>query len=264
MMKFTLQLVIDNELGQSYIEKIIELKKNNLPSHCLGLSLLESKEILKNTQQKMLITQINEHLESQKTCSCCHQKRRIKGHETFQYHTLFGTVVLPNLRLYHCHCNKTKDKTYSALNDWLHEHNSPELQYIETKWAAHFSYQKTSELLQDLLPLHITHNAVTVKNHLHKIAKRQEVELEGKPICVSGCENEWAKLPKPNKPLIVGSDGGYVRSCYDKNKNFEVIVGKVYSETKPAKRFGLVPFNDAFYRTQAIHSRITKNRSRSW
>lgn len=56
MMKFTLQLVIDNELGQSYIEKIIELKKNNLPSHCLGLSLLESKEILKNTQQKMLIT----------------------------------------------------------------------------------------------------------------------------------------------------------------------------------------------------------------
>jgi len=81
---------------------------------------------------------------------------------------------------------------------------------------------------------------VTVRNHLHKIAKRQELELEGKPLCLSGCENELAQLPKPGKPLIVGMDGGYVRSTHDKHKNFEVVVGKVYSETKSAKRFGLV------------------------
>ncbi len=206
----------------------------------MGLSLLESRQLLKKLQQKIIVNQANEYLSSQKLCEQCHHKRRIKSHETLQYRTLFGTIVLPNLRLYHCNCDNAEDKTYSALKEWLTEPISPELQYIETKWASYLSYQKTTELLQDILPIGLTHNGVTVRNHLHKIAKRQDSELEGKPSCLSGCENEWAKLPRPDKPLIVGADGGYVRSCRDKQKNFEVIVGKVYSETKPAKRFGLV------------------------
>ena len=173
-------------------------------------------------------------------CEHCHHKRRIKGHETFQYRTLFGTVVLPNLRLYNCACNNAHGKTFSVLNDWLNEHTSPELQYIETKWASHLSFHKTSELLKDVLPIHLTHNAATVRHHLHKIAQRKETDLEGKPRYMSGCENEWATLPKPDKPLTVGLDGGYVRQWRDKNKNFEVIVGKSFSKTKSAKRFGFV------------------------
>lgn len=120
------------------------------------------------------------------------------------------------------------------------EHTSPELQYIETKWASYISYDRTASLLQDVLPVGTTQNAATVRNHLHKIAKRQESELEGKPMCISGCANDWANLPKPDKPMVVGIDGGYVRSWENKHNNFEVIVGKSFSKTKSAKRFGLV------------------------
>lgn len=240
MMKFTLQLVTENESGNKHTDEILKLDKTNQPSYCLGLSLLESKQLLQTLQQKILVAEVNQYLESQKSCPCCQHKRRIKGHETFQYRTLFGTVVLPNLRLYNCGCDNAHGKIYSVLNDWLKEHNSPELQYIETKWASHLSYHKASSLLQDLLPIHLTHNAVTVRSHLHKAIQKQEKELETVSLEVSGCENMLAQLPKPDKPLVVGSDGGYVRSCYDKHKNFEVIVGRVYSKTKSAKRFGFV------------------------
>ena len=126
------------------------------------------------------------------------------------------------------------------MQAWLPEHTSPEFQYIETKWASYMSFNKTSELLADVLPIRPSHNKETVRNHLHKSAKKQESELEDKPLCISGCANDWAKLPKPDKPITVGIDGGYVRSCVDKRRNFEVIIGKSFSKTKAAKRFGFV------------------------
>jgi hypothetical protein len=92
---------------------------------------------------------------------------------------------------------------------------------------------------------------------LHKIAKRQEAELTGKPLCISGCANQWAKLPKPGKPLTLGIDGGYVRSCVDKQSNFEVIVGKSFSKTQPAKRFGFVQAMDKRPQRRLLH--ILKN-----
>ena len=149
-------------------------------------------------------------------------------------------MVIPSLRLYQCGCSGVPTKTFSLLGSWLPEHISPELQYIETKWASSMSFNKTSELLSDVLPISATYNGVTVRRHLHKIAKRQESELEDKPKCISGCANEWARLPKPDKPITVGIDGGYVRSCTDKRSNFEVVIGKSFSKTKPTKRFGFV------------------------
>src|SRR5664279_4755887 len=30
---------------------------------------------------------------------------------------------------------------------------------------------------------------------------------------ITGCPAEWAELPRPDLPLVVGLDGGYVHSC---------------------------------------------------
>jgi hypothetical protein len=77
--------------------------------------------------------------------------------------------------------------------------------------------------------------------------------LQGKPICVSGCQMEWAKLPRPDKPMTVGIDGGYVRHWLDKRSNFEVIVGKSFSKTKSPKRFGLVQSMDKRPQRRLLH-----------
>ena len=252
-MKFKIQIVLDDSDGNTQIEDVIQLAKNNDQGYCAGLLLHEAKQLLKNIQQKIVLHQARNYTDSHRACPCCHKQRRIKGYCPLQFKTLFGIVMIPSLRLYQCQCSDKPMKTINLLQSWLLEHTSPELQYIETKWASYMSFDKVSELLTDILPVRPTHNGKTVRNHLHKIAKRQESELEGKPLCISGCANEWAKLPKPDKPITVGIDGGYVRSCVDKRVNFEVIVGKSFSKTKLAKRFGLVQTMDKHPQRRLLH-----------
>ena len=85
------------------------------------------------------------------------------------------------------------------------------------------------------------------------IAKQQESELENKPNSISGCPRDWGNLPKPDKPITVGIDGGYIRNWHQKNTNFEIIAGKSFSKTKSAKRFGLVQKLDDKPRKRLMH-----------
>lgn len=254
-MKFKIQITLEDEQGQIQVEDVIRLEKNpNERGYCAGLSLQESKQLLKILQQKIILFEAQSYTNLHRACPCCHKQRRIKDCRYIQYKTLFGTVVIPSLRLYNCKCSSDSAKTFNILNSWLPEHISPELQYIETKWASYMAYEKTAKLLQDVLPINASHNGVTIRNHLYKTAKRQEAELKDKPMCISGCINDWEKLPKPDKPITVGIDGGYVRSWLDKKANFELIVGKSFSKTKSTKRFGFVQTLDNHPERRLLHT----------
>ena len=91
------------------------------------------------------------------------------------------------------------------------------------------SYGLTVQLLEELLPIGADVNAATVKNHLHSFAQRLEGELgEEQRMFIEGCEQDWEALPRPDLPLTVGIDGGYVHSHKQKSRSegwFEVIVG---------------------------------------
>lgn len=194
-MNFKLQLIIDDDDGQTYVEDVIHIVKKTHPDaagHCAGLSLKDSKALLKMLQQKLVLFEAQAYTNTHRACPHCGKLRRIKGHHEIHYKTLFGLVTIPSLRLYHCPCaaNQHTAKTLNLLQSWLPEHTSPELQYLETKWASYMAYDKTSKLLQDVLPIHASHNGNTVRNHLHKTAKRQEAELKDKPRCISGCGND--------------------------------------------------------------------------
>lgn len=240
MMKFVLQMTVEDDEGHTFIEDILQLTKDNEHGYCAGLSLDESKEILKRLQKNMVIHQAESYTRTHRACPECQEERKVKGYHSIQFKTLFGTVVIPSLRLHQCQCSAESTKTFSLLHSWLPEHCSPELQYIETKWGSCMSFKNASSLLADVLPISATHNAVTVRRHLHKIAQHQEAELKDKPPCISGCANDWAKLPKPDKPITIGIDGGYVRSNTDRKSNFEIIIGKSFSKTQSSKRFGFV------------------------
>jgi len=239
-MKIKIQLLIEDEKGKIKIEDIIQLDKREDKKYSVGLSLLESKELLKELQKKIIYHQAEDYTKYHRACPCCLRNRQSKGYHLIQYKTLFGIVSIPSLRLYNCKCSTSSTKTFSLLNSFLSDHISPELQYIETKWASLMSYGLTAKLLQDVLPVSSTQNAATVRNHLHKTAELQEKELEKKPEYLTGCPRDWGNLPTPGKPMTVGIDGGYVRNWHHKNTNFEIIAGKSFSKTTPTKRFGFV------------------------
>jgi len=239
-MQFKVQVVIDNEAGEILTEDILTLDRSTDEGDLLGLSLAHSKRLLKKLQQHIVQQQAKQYTEAHRCCPHCGKKRRIKGYYDIQYRTLFGIVLIPNTRLHRCQCEGIKSKTFGALNGWLSDHNSPELLYIETKWASLMSYGMTVDLLKDVLPVSDSLDAETVRHHLHTSAARQDAMLKDQPRFISGCQNQWEQLPRPGKPLTVGVDGGYVRDCNNRKSNFEVIVAKSFSKTESPKRLGFV------------------------
>lgn len=235
-MQLTIQVKIDDGGGNAITEGVFSLENCASDEGLIGLSLSESKRILKQLQNTIVGQQANRYTQVHRCCPSCHKKQRVKDSYDIQYRTLFGIVPIPNRRLFHCQCTKWSTKTYSVLNGFLPEHNSPELQYIETKWASLMSYGMTVDLLTDVLPVNECLNAETVRRHVHKTAKRQDDRLEDQPRFISGCQYEWANLPKPDKPITVGIDGGYVRDCENKKTNFEVIVATSFSKTQAPQR----------------------------
>jgi hypothetical protein len=114
----------------------------------------------------------------------------------------------------------------SGLAELLPDHTTPELLFLETKWASLMSYGMTAKLLEDVLPIDNPLNGFTIRRHVWDVAERLERELGEERDCfIEGCQRDWDKLPAPDGPLTVGIDGGYVRGQH-KQGHFEVIVGK--------------------------------------
>ena len=104
------------------------------------------------------------------------------------------------------------------------------------------SYGTTSNILEEILPLHV--NVLSTFYTTHKVAKQLDAEIEAERHCfIDSCENDWNKLPSPDTPLTVGIDRGYIHAREGNNRRagwFEAIVGKSLHETQASKRFGFV------------------------
>jgi hypothetical protein len=113
------------------------------------------------------------------------------------------------------------------MRSWLNGQTSPEMLYLETKWASLIPFARATDLLKEVLPVGDFLNAESVRNHLQLTAERIEQELgeERQVNRFEGSEQEWEPQPLPDGPITVGIDGGYVRAAHRQGW-FEVIAGK--------------------------------------
>jgi hypothetical protein len=196
-------------------------------------------------QKTIIETQTGEYLRNNAQCHACHSPLLHKGSHTIPFRTLFGKVMLDSPRLHHCACTPKPTKSFSPLTKLLPQRTAPELLFLETKWASLMSYDITTKLLQDVLPIDEKINPATVRNNLMKVADRCEQSL-GKEqyMFIDSCAREWKAQPHPEGPIYVGIDGGYLRGWADKKANFEVIVGKSVPQDRKPKCFGFVQDKD--------------------
>jgi hypothetical protein len=225
-MKYMVQVVITTDEGQTETREIACLERGDLTPTTLGLSIAEGKGILKALQEVVIARQTTAYLATQRLCPHCGTPRHSKGAHSMQIRTVFGTIPVKSPRLYQCPCQPHATKTFSPLAVLLPEHLTPELLFLETKWAALVSYGVTAQLLQDVLSIDEALAPCTIREHVFTVAERLEHALgEEQWSFIDGCLAEWSRLPIPNGPLTVGIDGGYVRA-QRKQGWFEVIAGK--------------------------------------
>lgn len=241
-MKVRVQVVVESDQGESKIVKeIAQIEREVLQPENLGLSLAEAKTLLQNIQHTLVEQQVSEYEAQHQSCSFCEKKLLHKDRRTIVYRTLFGKFRLQCNRLFHCACQEQPTRSFNPLANFLAERTSPELLYLESKYASLMSYGLSVKLLQEVLPIEGAINATAIRNNLHACAQRLEEELgEENGAYIEGCPMDWEELPRPDLPLVVGMDGGYVRS-YDKKLkqpgNFEVMAGKSIKADGTSKRF---------------------------
>ena len=248
-MKIKLQVIIESDDGQmETIQEVAHLERGCLQPAELGLTLVEAKTLLEGVQRAMVDEQIAEYLAGQAACSHCGKKRLHKGAHAIVYRSLFGKLKLHSPRLFHCGCEPQLTRTFSPLTELLKERTAPELFYLEAKFSALVSYGVTAKLLEEVLPVGHEINAATTRNHALKIGERMESALGDEQVLfIKGCERDWEKLPRPDLPLMVGIDGGYVHSSEQTSRTnswFKVIVGKSITAEGSSKCFGFVNCHD--------------------
>jgi hypothetical protein len=245
-MRLKVQLVICADDGRTETTRdVAVLEKDCQRIEQLGLTLAEAKQLLTQLQQHVVAYQATAFVMTRSHCQACGTPLQSKEQTTRGLRTLFGTGLLTNPRLYHCRCQTHPTTTFRPLTELLSAATTPELLFLETKWASLISYGMTARVLKDFLPLDETLNATTIQNHTLAVAQRCEEELgEDQDVVADRCLGDEEPLSLPKGPFSVGLDGGYVRDWKQKKRHFEVIVGKSVPPDQPAKCFGFVQSYD--------------------
>ena len=261
-MSIRVDVVCGNAGGNEQRRTVLTLEERELLAmETLGMSLAEGKAVLAGVQSFMVAHQVHQDLERRRECPQCRGPYTGKDSGTTSIATVFGRVEIPNPRWNRCGCKGSGPKTFRPLRSWLSGQTSPEMLYLETKWASLIPFAKVADLLQEVLPVGDSANRESVWAHLYATAGRMEQELgdERQLNLFEGSEEDWAQQPLPDGPITVGIDGGYVRAPH-KQGWFEVIAGKSVVAFRRNDE-GEVPSSKCF---GFVHTYDQKPRRRLW
>jgi hypothetical protein len=194
----------------------------------LGLRLNEAKQLTAALQAEMVSAQVAAVGERCRSCAACGRVLASKGYYRATFRSLFGDVPVRVRRLLVCPCHGPGEpKSFAALD--LGAGPAPELAYVTAKFAALVPLGKVAALLSELLPISGAQNAGTVRNRTLRVG--QDVVQQH-----STGTAEQPSAPAA-RPVVVGLDGGYVRSRHRPERHFEVVAGKVIDARGAQHRF---------------------------
>jgi hypothetical protein len=195
----------------------------------LGLRLDEAKQLTAALQAEMVSAQLAVVGERRRGCVTCGRERASKGHYRATFRSLFGNVPVRVRRLLVCPCQGPgAAKSFAAL-DLSKGAVAPELAYVTARYAALIPFGKVATFMSELLPMGGAQNAGTVRNRTLRVGqdvvRQPPVDRAGPPAAQSA------------GPVVVGLDGGYVRSRHRPERHFEVVAGKVIDAQGAQHRF---------------------------
>ena len=155
-MQIKVQITVRSETGESEVVEVTNLNRSTFRADALGLSLAEARSVLAGLQQALVERQAAERVVRARRCPLCGRQRACKGHHRIVFCTPFGKLTLDSPRLYRCGCESNTRASFSPLAERLLERRSPELTYLETKFAALVSYGLT---------LRVCHEPISLEMH---------------------------------------------------------------------------------------------------
>lgn len=248
-MRMTVQITLDAGGGEPVVvREVFALERGPLSGDNLGLRVGEAKDLLAAVQDSMVAAQVDDALAGGVPCPDCGIPRRHKDSRTIVVRTLFGRLRLPSPRWWHCRCAPMPGATFSPLAALVPERTTPELRYLQAKFAALVSFELSSRMLAEVLPLGRRLHATALRRQVGAVAERLEAELGDEQFSFLPAHPGGApEMARPDLPLTVGLDGGYVHSAHQRTRAegwFEVVAGKSLPADGKGKCFAFVQTHD--------------------
>jgi len=196
----------------------------------LGLRLDETKQLAVALQAEIVPAQVAVLGERRRGCVTCGRVLASKGHYGARFRSLFGDVPVRVRRLLVCPCQGPGEAKSFADLDLGNAAVAPELAYVTARYAALVPFGKVAVFLSELLPMGGAQNTGTVRNRTLRVG--QEV------VHQHATESAKQSPAQAAGPVVVGLDGGYVRSRHRRDeRHFEVVAGKVIDAHGSQHRF---------------------------
>jgi hypothetical protein len=122
----------------------------------LGLTLAEGRSLLAKVQTELKSKQVQRWLSGQTHCQNCGAALSHKDNRSTVLRTVYGKMTVKSPRLWSCACQgtaRTPKHVVHPLSKCLTRRVTPELEYLQAKWASHLPYRQAAALLKEVLPL---------------------------------------------------------------------------------------------------------------
>lgn len=173
-MRFKVQLIVEADDQRPIVTELARVERSVLDAGNLGLQLSEARKLLGQLQVTMVDAQIDAFITEASECTECRRPLGRKGEHEIAYRTVFGKLRLNSPRLYRCPKCHAGRESFSPLAMCLPERTSPELQYLQTKFAALMSFGLTVDVLSEVLPLETSLSPTSVRRWTQRIGERLE------------------------------------------------------------------------------------------
>jgi hypothetical protein len=249
-MKVTVQVVLHgDDDSETVVREAFTVQREALTPDTVGLQLQEAKDLLAAVQDTLVEHQVTTALSAQIRCPDCGIPHRHKDSRSIVMRTLFGTLRLDSPAGGTAPARRGRPARSAHWPPFSGSGPTPELSYLQARFAGQVSYGLSADLLNEILPLGRALHATTVRRQVQATAQRLEDEPgDERSAFITGCPADWAELPRPDLPLVVGLDGGYVHSCTQRTRRegwFEVIAGKAVRADGRSCCFGYVQTYDS-------------------
>ena len=182
--------------------------ERELTTDTLGLLLAEGKAIMSSAQRYFVREQCRGIAWSHSCCERCGIRLGRKGYHDRQIRTVFGRVVARSARLRHCQCQgKKPGASFSPLLGLVPAAVTPELEYLQVKWAAHLSYAAAASMLAEVLPIADAISVSSVKRRVHAVG----AALDASAMAGGAADADSASNPSALSALAV--DSAWLRHC---------------------------------------------------
>ena len=181
----------------------------------LGLSLAEGKELLAATQSVLVSCQADTRVAGEDYCHDCYTPLRRKDTRFIAMRTVFGKVKMKSPRYWSCDCEQIQigqTRTISPLAQALPKRVTPELEYLQTKWAVHLPYAAATAMLKEVLPLETGISASGARHRIRMAGDQIDAQVEEDVA-------RWPFLGDAEHPrestqvTAVSVDSGWLKHC---------------------------------------------------